>query len=141
METVTNETATRLRYAITRLNRRLRQSALGGVSPAQASLLAVVSRLKRPSLGDLAAAEQISPPSVTRLVRDMERLGLIERVADDVDRRCTRVTITASGRHELAAIRRRKDEFLERALDALPEAERRRAGELATLLETILEQS
>ena len=71
----------------------------------------------------------------------MERLGLIERVADDVDRRCTRVTITASGRHELAAIHRRKDEFLERALGALPEAERRHASELATLLETILEQS
>ena len=141
MDTVTNETATRLRYAITRLSRRLRQSSLGGVSPAQASMLAVVSRLKRPSLGDLAAAEQVSPPSVTRLVRDMERLGLIERVTDDLDRRCTRVTITAQGRRELAAIRRRKDEFLERALAALPVAERRRAGELAELLETILDQA
>ena len=141
MDTVTNETATRLRYAITRLSRRLRQSALGGVSPAQASMLAVVQRLQRPSLGDLATAEQISPPSVTRLVRDMERAGLIQRVADETDRRCTRVTITASGRRELAAIRRRKDEFLERALEALPEADRRRAAELAGLLETILEQS
>ena len=141
MDTVTNETATRLRYAITRLSRRLRQSSLGGVSPAQASMLAVVSRLKRPSLGDLAAAEQVSPPSVTRLVRDMERLGLIARVADDLDRRCTRVTITAQGRRELAAIRRRKDEFLERALAALPAADRRRASELAELLETILDQA
>ncbi len=141
MDTVTNETATRLRYAITRLSRRLRQSSLGGVSPAQASMLAVVSRLKRPSLGDLAAAEQVSPPSVTRLVRDMERLGLIARVVDDLDRRCTRVTITAQGRRELAAIRRRKDEFLERALAALPAADRRRASELAELLETILDQA
>ncbi len=104
-------------------------------------MLAVVQRLQRPSLGDLATAEQISPPSVTRLVRDMERAGLIQRVADETDRRCTRVTITASGRRELAAIRRRKDEFLERALEALPEADRRRAAELAGLLETILEQS
>ena len=141
MDTVTNETATRLRYAVTRLSRRLRQSSLGGVSPAQASMLAVVSRLKRPSLGDLAAAEQVSPPSVTRLVRDMERLGLIARVVDDLDRRCTRVTITVRGRRELAAIHRRKDEFLERALAALPAAERRRAGELAELLETILDQA
>ena len=141
MDTLTNETATRLRYAVTRLSRRLRQSSLGGVSPAQASMLAVVSRLKRPSLGDLAAAEQVSPPSVTRLVRDMERLGLIARVVDDLDRRCTRVTITAQGRRELAAIRRRKDEFLERALAALPAADRRRASELAELLETILDQA
>ena len=141
MNATTNETAARLRHAITRMNRRLRQSALGGVTPAQASMLAAVNRLKRPSLGDLAAAEQVQPPSVTRLVRDMERLGLIERVVDDTDRRCTRVTLTALGRRELAAIRQRKDEFLDRALRALPEEDRRRADELAVLLETILEQS
>ncbi len=141
MNTTTNETAARLRHAITRMNRRLRQSALGGVTPAQASMLAAVNRLKRPSLGDLAAAEQIQPPSVTRLVRDMERLGLIERVVDDADRRCTRVTMTALGRRELAEIRQRKDEFLDRALRALPEEDRRRADELTALLETILEQS
>ncbi len=138
---MTNDTAARLRYAITRLNRRLRQSALGGISPAQASVLATVNGLHHPSLGELAAAEQVQPPTVTRLVRDMEQSGLLERVADAEDRRCTRVALTAKGRRELAAIRQRKDEFLDQSLRALPESERGRVDELVTLLERLLEDS
>jgi DNA-binding MarR family transcriptional regulator len=101
METTatTTETAARLRRAITRLNRRLRYSALGGVSPAQASMLASIDSLKNPSLGDLALAEQIQPPSVTRLVRNMEKSRLITCAPDADDRRSTRVNLTALGRN------------------------------------------
>jgi DNA-binding MarR family transcriptional regulator len=67
----TNETAARLRRAITRMNRKLRYSALTGVTPAQASILASIDKLERPSLGDLAIAEQVQPPSITKLVRGM----------------------------------------------------------------------
>ncbi len=141
MDTTTNDTAARLRYAITRLNRRLRQSALGGVSPAQASLLATVQGLHHPSLGELAVAEQVQPPTVTHLVREMERTGLLSRVADADDRRCTRVELTAKGRRELAAIRQRKNEFLDQSLRALPESERWRVDELVALLERLLEES
>jgi DNA-binding MarR family transcriptional regulator len=141
METsTTTETAARLRRAITRLNRRLRYSALGGVSPAQASMLASVEKLHNPSLGDLASAEQIQPPSVTRLVRNMERSGLIRCVADLDDRRCTRVQIAAAGRRELERIRQRKTEFLERKLLSLSTPERRKAEELVAFLETLLEE-
>lgn len=94
MNTTTNETAARLRRAITRMNRKLRYSALGGVSPAQASILASIDKLESPSLGDLAIAEQIQPPSVTKLVKDMERSGLIATHADPLDRRSTRVRLT-----------------------------------------------
>jgi DNA-binding MarR family transcriptional regulator len=140
METsTTTETAARLRRAITRLNRRLRYSALGGVSPAQASMLASVEKLHNPSLGDLAAAEQIQPPSVTRLVRNMQRAGLIRCVADPDDRRCTRVHIAATGRKELERIRQRKTEFLERKLLSLSAPERRTVEELVAFLETLLE--
>ncbi len=141
MDTTTNDTAARLRYAITRLNRRLRQSALGGVSPAQASLLATVQGLHHPSLGELAVAEQVQPPTVTHLVREMERTGLLSRVADADDRRCTRVELTAKGRRELAAIRQRKNEFLDQSLRALPESERWRVDDLVALLERLLEES
>ena len=140
METATtSETAARLRRAITRLNRKLRYSALGGVSPAQASMLASIDKLKSPSLGDLAVAEQIQPPSVTRLVKNMERDALIRCVPDALDRRCTRVQLTASGRRELERIRRRKTEFLERQLLALTNEDRRKAEELVTFLEALLE--
>ena len=141
METTTTaETAARLRRAITRLNRKLRYSALGGVSPAQASMLSSVEKLDRPSLGDLALAEQIQPPSVTRLVQVMEVAGLIKCVPDLDDRRCTRVQITASGRRELERIRQRKTEFLERRLLALSTSDRREAEALVAFLEALLEE-
>jgi DNA-binding MarR family transcriptional regulator len=140
METInTNETAARLRRSVTRLNRRLRQSALGGISPAQASMLSSIEILVRPSLGDLAVREQIQPPSVTRLVRTLEEAGLVTLVPDEVDRRCTRVVLHPLGKKELTNIRRRKTEFLEAQLLALPLSEQRRAVELADLLEQLLE--
>ncbi len=140
METLTTaETAARLRRAITRLNRKLRYSALGGVSPAQASLLSSVEKLDHPSLGDLAMAEQIQPPSVTRLVQVMEHAGLIKCAPDRDDRRCTRVQITPAGRKELERIRQRKTEFLERRLLALSSTEQRQAEALVAFLEVLLE--
>lgn len=140
METLTTtETAARLRRAITRMNRKLRYSALGGVSPAQASMLASVEHLVNPSLGDLAAAEQIQPPSVTRMVRSMEELGLIKCTPDADDRRCTRVRVTPQGRREIERIRQRKTEFLERKLIALSGGDQRKAEELVRFLEVLLE--
>jgi DNA-binding MarR family transcriptional regulator len=139
MEATTNETAARLRRAITRLNRRLRHSALGGVTPAQASMLASINKLERPSLGDLALAEQIQPPSVTRLVKDMMKAGLISSASDPTDRRSTRVRLTAQGRRELSAIRQRKTEFLERKLLAFSPVDQRHAEKLVSFLEMLLE--
>jgi DNA-binding MarR family transcriptional regulator len=140
MDEATTETAARLRRSITRLNRKLRYSALGGVSPAQASLLAVINNRENPSLGELALAEQIQPPSVTRLVKTMELAGLIASAPDLEDRRCTRVRLTALGRKELAAIRRRKTEFLEKKLMSLSTKDQLKAHELAVFLETLLEE-
>jgi DNA-binding MarR family transcriptional regulator len=139
MNITTNETAARLRRAITRMNRKLRYSALTGVSPAQASMLASIDKLESPSLGDLAIAEQVQPPSITKLVKGMEQLGLIHTVADPLDRRCRRVRLTPLGRKELNAIRQRKTEFLERKLLALSLGDQRKAEELVSFLEVLLE--
>jgi DNA-binding MarR family transcriptional regulator len=139
MEETTAQTAARLRRAITRLNRKLRGTAPDGVSPGQASMLASIAKLENPSLGDLALAEHIQPPSVTRLVRDMQRDGLITCVPDAEDRRCTRVSLTAAGRRELDTIRKKKAEFLEQRLLTLSLDDQRRAREAAAFLETLLE--
>ena len=134
-----SQTAARLRRAVTRLNRRLRASSLGGVTPAQASLLALVDSLDNPSLGELAAAEQIQPPSVTRLIRAMESQDLVVCTTDADDRRCTRVRLTARGKREIADIRQRKTAFLERRLQSLSPTDRARAAEMASFLELLLE--
>jgi DNA-binding MarR family transcriptional regulator len=135
----TNETAARLRRAVTRLNRRLRNSSLSGISPAQASMLESIEKATNPSLGDLALAEQMKPPSVTRVVQSMQESGLITLTPDPDDRRCTRVQLTPLGRKEIAAIRRRKTEFLEKKLLSLSENDQRKAHDLATFLERLLE--
>lgn len=140
METTatTTETAARLRRAITRLNRRLRYSALGGVSPAQASMLASINSLKNPTLGDLALAEQIQPPSVTGIVRNMKKARLIACAPDEDDRRSTRVKLTPLGQKELETIRQRKTEFLARKLLSLSPIDRQKAYDLVHFLETLL---
>jgi DNA-binding MarR family transcriptional regulator len=102
-------------------------------------MLASIDKLERPSLGDLALAEQIQPPSVTKLVKGMEAAGLITTLVDPADRRCTRVRLSALGKKELNAIRQRKTEFLERKLLALSLADQEKAEAFATFLEVLLE--
>lgn len=130
--------AARLRVAVTRLNRKLRQQALAGLSPAQASALGTVNRLNDPTLGELAAAEQVQPPTVTRLVTSLERAGLVARETDSVDRRVVRVRITAEGRRNLQRIRSLKNAFLTRRLAALDPAEKALAEDLTSLLEHLV---
>ena len=131
------ELAEQLRGAVNRLNRRLRQESLGGISPAQASMLGMADRLETPTLGELAKAEQIQPPTMTRLVVQMESAGLIERIADPSDRRICRVKVTAKGRRELQRIRTRKTAFLVERIASLDEADQASLGRLVELLEIL----
>jgi DNA-binding MarR family transcriptional regulator len=133
-----DELASRLRVAVVRLNRKLRQQALAGLSPAQASALGTVNRLTSPTLGELAAAEQVQPPTVTRLVTSLESAGLVVRETDGVDRRVVRVRMTAEGRRNLQRIRSLKNAFLARRLAALDPADMALAETLTSLLEHLV---
>ena len=104
-------------------------------------MLASIEKCTNPSLGDLAAAEQMKPPSVTRIAQSMQEAGLIILVPDLEDRRCTRVQLSALGRKEIAAIRRRKTEFLETKLRSLSVTDQRKADDLVAFLERLLEES
>jgi DNA-binding MarR family transcriptional regulator len=132
------EVATRLRIAVNRLQRRLRQQSLEGLSPAQASALGTVNRLGRPSLGELASIEQVQPPSMTRIVTNLAASGMVTREADASDRRSVRVRITPAGARALERIRTAKNAFLLRRLGDLSADEQRRAEELVGLLEHLL---
>jgi DNA-binding MarR family transcriptional regulator len=134
------EVAGRLRIAINRLQRRLRQESLGGLSPAQASALGSVSRLGSPTLGELATTEQVQPPSMTKIVAGLAEAGMVTREADPNDRRSARVRITPSGLRALERMRTRKNAFLLRRLGELGPDEQRHATELVALLEHLLEE-
>ncbi len=134
------EVAGRLRIAVNRLQRRLRQESLGGLSPAQASALGSVGRHGSPTLGELAAIEQVQPPTMTRIVASLAEAGMVTRVADPDDRRSARARITPAGERALERMRTRKNAFLLRRLGELGPDEQRHAAELVALLEHLLEE-
>lgn len=132
------DVAGRLRIAVNRLQRRLRQESLGGLSPAQASALGAVGRHGSPTLGELAALEQVQPPTMTRIVASLTEAGMVTRMADPTDRRSARVRITPAGERALEQMRTRKNAFLLRRLGDLTPDQRHRAAALVDLLEHLL---
>lgn len=121
----------RLSLSITRLARVLRQKDSGRLPPAAASMYATIVRDGPISLGDLAAAEGISPSTVTKIVNKLEAQGLIDRIVDPFDRRVHLVRLSARGRRSIEAYRTKRNAWLEKQLDQLDDAEK--AG-LATAL-------
>jgi DNA-binding MarR family transcriptional regulator len=138
--TTHEDVAGRLRVAVNRLQRRLRQESLGGLSPAQASALGSVNRVGSPTLGELAAVEQVQPPTMTRIVASLAEAGMVTRSADPRDRRSARVRITPAGEKALERMRTRKNAFLLRRLADLEPEEQQHATELVSLLEHLLEE-
>lgn len=113
------ELAVRLRLAVMRLTRMLRQQEDGGVSNSALSALATLEREGALTLGDLAGREHVQPPTMTRIAQALVESGLVRRIEDGADRRVTRVRITQTGMKVLARSRRRKEELLATRLRGL----------------------
>jgi DNA-binding MarR family transcriptional regulator len=131
------DVADRLHSAAIHLLRRVRSTDVQtGVTPAQLSALSVLMSGPK-SLGELAAAEQVKPPTITRLARELERLGLVKREGDTADARVARLRSTAKG----SAILRRGRELrigeLERRLRALRARELRTLDDAAVIIDRI----
>jgi DNA-binding MarR family transcriptional regulator len=117
-------TAEQIYLFVQHLGRRLRDVDRDlGVSPTRFSALAGLAFEGPGNVGDLAAFERVSRPSMTRLVRDMERDGLVRRLPDPDDGRGVRVRITDKGRALVEAVRTRKIALVETHLRGIgPEA-------------------
>jgi DNA-binding MarR family transcriptional regulator len=140
MRTISDaELATQLRFALARSARRLRQEAGTGLSPSLTAALATVERSGPLTPSELAAAERVRRPTVTRVLTRLEEAGLITRTPDPADRRSTLVAITPAGAALLADGRTRKDAFLSERLDALDPQDRATLERAAALLEGMLE--
>jgi DNA-binding MarR family transcriptional regulator len=117
--------ADRLHSAAIHLLRQVRkQDAASGEGPARLSALSVLVFGGGPmTLGQLAAAEQVKPPTMSRIVTGLERSRLAERKADAKDARRVRIHATPSGERLLHEGRRRRIEYLARHLDRLSRQE------------------
>jgi DNA-binding MarR family transcriptional regulator len=135
----TAETARRLHSAAIHLLRALRrQDAASGVGPARLSALSVLVFGGPATLGALADAEQVRPPTMSRIVAGLEADGLVRREPDQQDGRRAHLHATAAGRRLLEKARDRRVDQLAGWLDALSAAERARLTEAIRILEGML---
>ena len=128
-----------LRLAVLRLSRRLRQETTGSgdVTPSQLSAMVALARRGEITLGELAALEQIAPPSMTRIAARLEEKGFLERRADASDRRVARVALSAAGLELLRVSRERGDAFMSSRLDLLSDEEQELLARAVPLLERL----
>jgi DNA-binding MarR family transcriptional regulator len=134
----TEELAPRLRLAIARTARRLRQEAGGGLSPSMGAALATIDRHGPLTPSELATRERVQRPTATRVLARLEESGLIARAADPADGRSALVSLSPAGAALLAELRTRKDAFLSARLEALGPADRKTLERAAELLEDLL---
>lgn len=118
------EAADRLHSAAIHLLRRVRREDAGAGLPApQLSALSVIVFRSGITLGELAHAEQVRPPTITRVVADLERAGLAVRTPRESDRRVMVVKATAKGVRLLEEGRRRRIAALAEEIVRLPTRE------------------
>jgi DNA-binding MarR family transcriptional regulator len=128
-----------LRPSVMRLARRLRQMRDDSVdlNSNQLSAMAVLLNSGDLLMGELAAAEKVRPPSMTRIVNGLEARGYVARRPHPDDRRQCLVTLSDEGRRILLANRRRRDEWLAVRIAQLAPAEREVLREAIGILEKV----
>jgi DNA-binding MarR family transcriptional regulator len=135
----THDLADRLHSSAIHLLRRLRrEDDASGLPAPQLSALSVIVFAGPLTLGALASAEQVRPPTITRLVDKLEAAGLVDRVPDPVDRRISRVEATAKGVKLLHDGRRRRVASLAASLRELPAKERSALSKAVPILERVV---
>jgi DNA-binding MarR family transcriptional regulator len=136
-----HEAADRLHSASIHVLRRVaREDPASGLSAARLSALSVLVFGGPRTLGELAATEQVRPPTMTNIVRALEDDGLVRREPDPQDGRVTRVFATSKGTRVLQRARERRIANLAERLSRLDPGEVRRIREAAELIEWALAQ-
>jgi DNA-binding MarR family transcriptional regulator len=132
------ELADQLHSAAIHLLRRLRvRDRESGIGPAQLSALSVLVFGGPKSLGELADAEQVRPPTMSRIVASLQRAKLIRRHPTEDGRR-VRLEATPKGVSLMWEARQLRVASLAKAVAALPESERLHLQDAAALLRQVI---
>jgi len=133
------EVADRLHSAAIHLLRTVRKvDEASGLTAARLSALSVLVFGGPTTLGRLAGAEQVSAPTMSRLVHGLERDGLVVREAHESDGRAVLVSATAKGRRILERGRERRISELARLFEGLTGEELEALGSAAAVIEEVL---
>jgi DNA-binding MarR family transcriptional regulator len=137
-----NDIATRLNSVSIHLVRRARIADTPlGVPPGQLSALSVLAFGGAHTLAQLADAEQVTSPTMTRIVDGLERAGLAERMPHPTDRRATLVRATADGKRVMERGRRQRVDVITSLLARLSDDDLRALEQAAAALARALDQT
>ncbi len=132
------ELTERLRDAITRLNRRLRQERpVGDLTVTQLSALTSLRIGGALTPRELSEAERVQPPTMTKIVAKLEERGLISRTPHPTDGRQVLLSPSEQGLAVLEDYQRVRDEWLAGKLAELSAVERETVARAAALLERL----
>jgi DNA-binding MarR family transcriptional regulator len=133
--------AAELRMSVFRLARRLRaERAVDSMSDGQFSVLMALKVNGTRTLGELATRERVTAPSMNRTVNCLEESGYLERRSDDTDRRKVNIVLTDAGRAVVEETVRRRNAWLEEALDELDADERATLHAASEILRRVVER-
>jgi DNA-binding MarR family transcriptional regulator len=121
-----------------RLHRQLMLKTLTarGAHPGQAFCLRLLAAHDGATQRDMAETLHLAPPTLSRMLRALEKTSMVERRPDATDQRLTRVYLTSTGRDRERELRAVASDYVKETIGALPEADRR---ELARLLDALAE--
>jgi DNA-binding MarR family transcriptional regulator len=117
------------------LRRAAREDPAAGIGPAQLSALSVLVFGGATTLGRLAEAEHVRPPTMTRIVAALEEAGLVRKEASPDDRRSVRISPTPAGRRLMQAARRRRIQALSGRLEGYSQRDLATLARAAALME------
>jgi DNA-binding MarR family transcriptional regulator len=126
---------------VARLNRLATQRIQMPLPSAQARLLATIESQGEARIGDLAAVDHCSQPTMTTQVRRLEDAGLVTRTVDPEDARAVRIRITPEGMRTLTAVRTDRAAAIEPQLAQLDPTDRRVLADAVDVLRRLLENS
>jgi DNA-binding MarR family transcriptional regulator len=135
------ELASTLRLRVMRLSRNLRRQAGTGLSASLLSALTTVERRGPMTIGRLSEAEQVKPPTMTKVVASLVEQGLVSREPDPLDGRVAWVAATSEGRGLVRRTRSRSDAYLAKRLRSLDSEDLLVLERASRLLERLTEEA
>jgi DNA-binding MarR family transcriptional regulator len=137
-----SQVALLVRDAITKVNRRLRQTRpIGDVTIAQISALQSLDAAGAMTPRELAEAERVQPPTMTRIIARLEERGLIQRTPHPTDGRQAILAPSPAGQELLVEYQRVRDEWLSNRVAGLSPEERQTLRAAAEILIRLAKQS
>jgi DNA-binding MarR family transcriptional regulator len=135
------ELASQLRPALLRLTRIVRNQRVDmSVTLTQLSAMGTLRKSGPMSAGELAACERVQPPSMTKVLANLEERGLVRREVHPTDRRQAVIQITPAGEELLDSERRSRDAWLTKQLATLSAEDRALVQRVIPIMEKLAEQ-